>query len=305
MPRQLPGTHEQTYLVYAGTGTDLLFNRGIDLPGFASFPLLRNPETRGILAQQMQDLVDLSGRHGMGCILDTPTWMANRDRAAQVGTPAEDISAINRDAVALMDAVRQGSGRDDVLVSACVGPRHDPHGGAAPMAVSEAQDYHMEQLAALIGTAVDLVIAYTFNKPDEAAGCVLAAKALGLPIIVSFVVETDGKLDDGTPLDGAIARVDTATDAAPLFYMVNCAHPSHFSSVLTGHPRLRGAIANASKCSHAELDGSETLDDGDPNALGREIAELVRQSPALCVLGGCCGTDMRHLDRIAEEVKAL
>ena len=303
MGGHLPGTNDKTYLVYAGTGTDLLFNRGVDLPGFASFPLLKDPRTRAILAEQMQDLVALSGRHGMGCILDTPTWMANRDRAASIGTAPEEIAAINRDAAALMEEVRQGAGRDDVLVSACIGPRHDPHGSAPPMSVSEAQAYHAEQVAALVGTGIDLAIAYTFNKPDETAGCVLAAQEAGLPIIASFVVETDGRLDDGTALDAAIARVEAATDGAPLFYMVNCAHPSHFADVLTGHPRLRGAVANASTCSHAELDGSETLDDGDPDVLGREMAQLLRHNPAFCVLGGCCGTDMRHLDRIAIEVR--
>lgn len=303
MRRLLPHESDRSFLVFTGTGTDLIFNHGIELPGFASFPLLEQPEPRAVMAGQMKGLADLSREMNLGCILDAPTWMANTDRAAPHGYDAALLDAVNRDGVALMEEVRQASGRDDVLVSACIGPRHDPYADIPPMSRDEARQYHTPQMASLRETTVDLVTAYTFNHPGEAAGCILAARDAGLPIVMSLVVETDGCLDDGTPLTEAIDKIDAQTDAAAAFFMINCAHPSHFASTLTAHPRLQGVIANASRCSHAELDEAETLDDGNPQELGQEMADILQRNPAVRVFGGCCGTDMRHLRAMAEAVQ--
>ena len=305
MARRLPHESNKKFLVYAGTGTDLIFNHGIELPGFASFPLLEKPETRAVLAGQMNALVELAGEMQMGCILDAPTWMANEDRAAPLGYDAQRLVGVNRDGVALMEEVRQAAGRDDILVSACIGPRCDPYADIAPIAVEEARRYHSSQLGALRGTSVDLVTAYTFNRTSEAAGCVLAARDIGLPIIMSLVVETDGRLADGTKLVDAVEEIDRVTDDAALFFMTNCAHPTHFSHAVDNHPRLRGVIVNASSCSHSELDEAEELDEGDPGQLGREVAEIVKDNPSIQVVGGCCGTDIRHLRQMALQLAAI
>ncbi len=302
MARQLPHESDKRFLVYAGTGTDLIFNHGIDLPGFASFPLLEQPGTRAVLASQMQALADLAGQMQAGCILDAPTWMANADRAAPLGYDPQHLAAVNRDAVALMEEVRQSAGRDDILVSACIGPRYDPYADIPPMPVAEAKAYHSAQLTVLKETTVDLVTAYTFNRISEAAGCCLAAHDLDLPIIMSLVVETEGCLADGTPLGDAVSQIDDLTGSTALFYMVNCAHPTHFADALNGQDRVLGLVANASRCSHAELDEAETLDEGDPRQLGEEIAQIVRDFPAMRIIGGCCGTDMRHLRAMAQGV---
>lgn len=304
MVRKLPHESKKHFLVFAGTGTDLIFNRGIDLPGFASFPLLENAQTRAALAEQMEALVELAGQMNLGCILDTPTWMANTDRAAPLGYDVEKLVDVNRDAVELMQSVRKLAGRDDVLVSACIGPRHDPYSDALYMSVQEARDYHSVQLTVLSETDVDLVTAYTFNRLNEVVGCVQAARDAGLPIVVSLVVETDGRLVDGTTLVDAIEQIDGNTGSAPLYFMVNCAHPSHLAKAICGHPRLKGVIANASKCSHAELDEAKELDEGDPIQLGYEVAQIVKDNPSIRVIGGCCGTDMRHLRSIATKVTA-
>lgn len=302
MARLLPHEGEKKYLVYAGTGTDLIFNHGLELPGFASFPLLEQPATRSILADQMKALVGLADEMNVGCILDAPTWMANADRAAPLGYDADRLADVNRDGVALMEEVRQAADRDDVLVSACVGPRHDPYADIPPVAIDDARRYHIAQMDSLKETSVDLVTAYTFNRPSEAAGCILAARDVDLPIIMSLVVETDGCLAGGISLTDAIDQIDAATEAAALFFMVNCAHPTHFAGALEKHPRLKGIVANASRCSHAELDEADELDEGDPHQLGLEIAEIVRENRSIQVIGGCCGTDMRHLRSMAREV---
>ena len=302
MARQLLAEGEKTFLVYAGTGTDLIFNHGLELPGFASFPLLEQPDTRAILAGQMQALVDLASEMNVGCILDAPTWMANADRAAPLGYDAERLVEVNKDAASLVEDVRRAAAREDVLVSACIGPRFDPYADIPPISVDDARQYHAAQMHSLKDTNVDLVTAYTFNRPSEATGCILAARDAGLPIIMSLVVETDGCLADGTKLVDAIDQVDGESDSAAMFFMVNCAHPTHFAGSLGNHPRLKGVVANASSCSHAELDEADELDEGDPVELGKQIAKIARSNPSVQVFGGCCGTDMRHLKLIASEL---
>ncbi len=299
MKRLLPHETEQRFLIFAATGTDLIFNRGVDLPGFASFPLVEDPKAQPIIVDQMRDLLDVTAEAGLGCIIDTLTWMANRDRAAPLGYDADRLAALNRKAVDLMCDLRKEATRGDVLVALCVGPSRDAYAKSEPMSVDVARAYHAVQIGSVADKEIDLVNAYTFNQVEEAAGAVLAAKDCGVPIAVSFVVETDGCLDNGTGLEEAIDRVDGLTDEAAAYFMVNCAHPDHFSHVLTGHPRLKGFAVNASRCSHAELDDATELDDGDPEELGAQVAGLVRKFPSISIVGGCCGSDSRHMREMA------
>ncbi|MEM7744429.1 MAG: homocysteine S-methyltransferase family protein [Pseudomonadota bacterium] len=302
MKRLLPHETDQRFLVFAATGTDLIFGRGVEVPGFATFALVEDPKVQPVIVDQMRDLVNVAADSGMGCIIDTLTWMANRDRAAPLGYDAERLAALNRTAVALMCDLREEAARDDVLVALCIGPSRDPYARLEPMTVAAARAYHAIQIASVADAGVDLVHAYTFNQVEEAAGAVLAATDHGLPIAVAFVVETDGCLDNGTGLEEAIDRVDALTSGAAAYFMVNCAHPDHFSDVLTGHPRLKGIAVNASRCSHAELDDATELDDGDPEELAAEVARLVCQYPSLSIVGGCCGSDMRHMKQMAERI---
>lgn len=304
MSRLLPHETDQRFLVFAATGTDLIFNRGVELPGFASFPLVEDPKVQPVIVDQMRDLVKVAAEADLGCIIDTLTWMANRDRAAPLGYGADRLAALNRNAVAMMCGLRAESARDDVLVALCIGPSRDAYAQLAPMTVENARAYHAVQIGSVADAGIDLVNAYTFNQVEEAAGAVLAARDCGVPIALSFVVETDGRLDNGTGLEEAIDRVDALTDGAAAYFMVNCAHPDHFSHVLTGHPRLKGIAVNASRCSHAELDNATELDDGDPKELGEEVARLCRTFPELSVVGGCCGSDMRHMREMAAGIRA-
>ena len=140
------------------------------------------------------------------------------------------------------------------------------------------------------------------NYAEEASGIARAAREAGMPVALSFTVETDGRLPTGQPLNEAIAQVDSETGAYPAYYMINCAHPTHFDTVLAPESewinRIGGLRANASRMSHAELDEAEELDAGDPVELGQEYADLKRHLPNLTVLGGCCGTDHRHIEQI-------
>ncbi|MDQ2089077.1 homocysteine S-methyltransferase family protein [Marimonas arenosa] len=303
MKRPLPHQTDRKFLVFAATGTDLIFNRGVDLPGFASFPLNEDPDARPIVVDQMRDLIKVAKQAGTGCIIDTLTWMANRDRAAPLGYDEERLAALNRTAVAMMRGLQDEYAEDDdVLLALCVGPSRDAYAQLEPMTVEAAREYHRAQIGAVSDTGIDLVNAYTFNQVEEAAGVVLAAGDFDVPVALSLVVETDGRLDNGQKLEEAIAEIDALTDAGAAYFMVNCAHPDHFSHVLTGNPRLQGIVVNASRCSHAELDDATELDDGDPEELGAEVARLVEAYPSLSVIGGCCGTDLRHLREMARRV---
>ena len=199
--------------------------------------------------------------------------------------------------------LRQQQSDATVVVSGCVGPRGDAYADLGSMTVEEAADYHSAQVAVLADCGVDLVSGLTLTNIDEAIGIVHAAQASGVPVVISFTVETNGALPTGMALAEAVQAVDDATDGGPAYYMVNCAHPDHLDGVLgQTEPqleRVKGIRANASRLSHAELDESEQLDDGDPHEFGMQLAALHTQRPHLNVLGGCCGTDSRHIAAIA------
>lgn len=245
----------------------------------------------------------------LGMILDTPTWRANADWGKQLGYSDATLADANRRSVDLLCELRDAhEGSAAMVISGCIGPRGDGYNPATWMGEDEAEAYHSGQIAAFAETDADLVSALTMTYQEEAIGVARAAKSAGLPVVVSFTVETDGRLPTGQSLADAIAAVDRATERAPAYYMINCAHPTHFADALAaGEPgldRLRGVRVNASRLSHAELDEAEELDDGDPLELGRQCSDLRRRFAHLNVLGGCCGTDPRHIEAIANACAA-
>ena len=280
--------------------TTLIFENGLELPEFASFVLLDDPDGREALREYYASYVSLAREHGVGIILDTPTWRANADWGARLGYSAEQLEDINRRGVGLLEELREESREPPVVISGCVGPRGDAYRVDDAMEPDEAQRYHAAQVKTFADTSADLVTAYTLTYPDEAIGFVRAAREAGIPSVVSFTVETDGRLPDGGGLGEAVLAVDEATDGAAAYFMINCAHPTHFEDVLTGPwlERVLGIRANASSKSHAELDESTELDSGDPVALAAQYAALRPLLPQLTVVGGCCGTDMRHIREI-------
>ena len=237
-------------------------------------------------------------------VLDTATWRANADWGELLGYSAEALDEANRDAVALLRAaVARHSAR--VVVSGAVGPRGDGYVIDRLMSADEAQGYHEPQVRSLASAGVDVVSAITMTYANEAIGVARAAAEAGIPSVISFTVETDGRLPSGQALADAVAAVDSATGRAPAYYMVNCAHPTHFAHVLDGSPpleRIRGVRVNASAKSHAELDEAEELDMGDPTELAAHVASLRGSLPNLWVFGGCCGTDHRHIAAFAAAV---
>jgi homocysteine S-methyltransferase len=305
-PHVLPQLADEVALTDGGIETTLIFDDGFDLPEFAAFVLLDDRAGRAALERYFAAYLAVADRDGRAIVLETPTWRANAACGDKLGYDRDRLAAVNRDAVALLEGFRVGRGPDQrpVVVSGCIGPRGDGYDPGEPMAVDAARRYHREQIETFADTGADLVTAITMTSTAEATGVALAAQALDVPAVISFTVETDGSLPTGETLRDAVETVEDRTGGSPAYYMINCAHPTHFAGVLeAGAPwttRIRGIRANASKRSHDELDEAADLDAGDPGELAGEYAELRRQHPHLTVLGGCCGTSDRHIAAISE-----
>jgi homocysteine S-methyltransferase len=294
---------ETVVITDAGLETWLLFDHGVDLPAFAAYPLAGTADGRLLLNDYYARYIAIADAVGAAVVLEAPTWRANPDWAATLGHDRVQLARLIRASIDVVDGLR-GQWRSDqpFIVGAAIGPRGDGYRVDTAMTADEAAGYHAFQLNCMAGTPVDVATALTICYSDEAIGIARAARSAGLPVVISFTLETDGHLPSGMALSDAIEATDRATDRYPLHYMVNCAHPSHFAHVLDGGAwldRLRGVRANASSKSHAELDEATELDAGDPDDLAAWYVELTRRLPSLHVLGGCCGTDHRHVDAIA------
>ncbi len=304
----LPQMTGGLFLTDGGIETTLIYHEGFELPYFAAFDLLRRPEGRDALWDYYARYAEIARAKGLGFILESATWRASSDWGELLGYSAEDLAEANRQAITLLHDLRRTyeTAATPMVVSGCVGPRGDGYDPRDKMTSVEAESYHGRQIAVFAEAGVDMVTAITMNYAEEAIGLARAASSAGLPVAISFTVETDGRLPTGQTLKDAIEWVDEATRAAPAYYMINCAHPDHFAHSLTGREawmqRLRGLRANASRLSHAALDAVEGLDSGDPQEFGQLHGELRHRFGHINVFGGCCGTDDRHIAAITDAV---
>jgi S-methylmethionine-dependent homocysteine/selenocysteine methylase len=302
----LPQLGEMPFLTDGGLETTLIFHDGHDLPYFAAYDLLTRDGGEDALRRYFEPYVRIALARGVGIVLETPTWRANPDWAARIGHSGHRLEALNRRAVELLQELRDELETEatPIVVSGCVGPRGDGYVVGETMTGDEAANYHGAQIRSFAEAGVDVVTGITLTYADEALGIVRAAEAVGLPVVISFTVETDGRLPSGQALGEAIDEVDALSDGAAAYFMLNCAHPSHFYDVLEPGSRwtdrIRGLRANASRLSHAELDEAEELDMGDPEELAHEYVALRERLPRLTILGGCCGTDHRHVEAMGE-----
>jgi len=306
MPRyrnELPQLTGNLFLTDGGLETTLVFHEGIDLPEFAAFVLLENEDGREILRNYYRKYANIAREHTVGFILESMTWRASEDWGRKLGYTSEQIADFNRKSITLLQDIRSEFDSDlpYLVISGCIGPRGDAYSPDISMTVDEAQAFHRTQIATFGETEADMVAAFTIPNISEGIGIALAASAENMPVVISFTVETDGRLPSGELLKNAIEQVDAATGNTPVYFMVNCAHPTHFIDLLRGEPwtkRIRAVRANASTKSHAELDSATELDEGNPVELSAQYKDLVGTLENLNVLGGCCGTDHRHIEEI-------
>ncbi len=305
--KNLPQLTGRTFITDGGQETTLIFHDGIELPEFAGFTLLKDARGRRALLRYYRPYLEIAAQHGMGMILESPTWRSNPDWGTKLGYSEKALSDINMAGIDLIEDLRTLFETDStpVVVSGCVGPRGDGYIPSALMTAQEAESYHRAQIEVFAASTADMVTALTMNYVEEAIGIVNAATACNMPVVISFTLETDGNLPTGQTLQAAVEATDAATGSAPAYYMINCAHPAHFSHTLYSQDgawlsRLRGLRANASQLSHAELNEALTLDAGDPIQLGQQYHALRSTLTELNVLGGCCGTDHRHVNEICK-----
>ena len=305
---RLPQLDGPIFLTDGGLETTLVFHEKIDLPYFAAFDLLRTSEGEHTLRAYFERYDGVAREQRRGLVLETPTWRASPDWGARLGYDAAQLAAANRRSVELLAELRSGieSRETPLVISGNLGPRGDGYRADARMTPGQARDYHRGQVETFADSAADMVAAFTMTHTGEAIGIVLAAREAGMPVAIAFTTETDGRLPSGETLAEAIEQTDHATAGYPAYYMINCAHPTHIAPALEHsgdwRERVRGLRANASRRSHAELDESTELDAGDPAELAREYRELRRAFPHLAVVGGCCGTDERHVGEIGRAI---
>ena len=297
------------YIMDGGLETTLIFKNGYNLPEFAAFPLLDQEKGRATLRDYYLSYIHVARKNGYGFILEGPTYRASSSWGQKLGYDRDELKRINTEAISFLTDLKNNFAdvNSPMLVSGCIGPQGDGYQIDRKLTVEQAEAYHQAQIGHFEQAGADLVAAYTINYTDEAIGIVRAAEKQGIAAVISFTVETDGRLPSGQPLGEAISQVDAESGSGPAYYMINCAHPSHFKHILTGDrdwlERIRGIRANASNKSHAELDDSEELDRGDVAEFGEENADLTHLLPNLHIFGGCCGTDHQHIEEICHRIE--
>lgn len=306
---QLPLKSGIPFITDAGLETELVFHENYDLPEFASFPLLKSIKGREDISHYFAHYVDIARSQHIGLVLEAPTWRASRDWGYKLGYNQDELDWFNQEAISLLDDIR-GQAKLDTpcVISGCIGPRYDGYNPEHYMSADEAENYHTRQIKTFSKTSADLITALTMTSINEALGVVRAAKAHDMPVVISFTTETDGKLPSGESLRLAIETIDRETYAYPFYYMINCAHPTHFQSELSSEDkntsmwmkRIGGVRANASCKSHAELDESTELDSGNPVELGQQYKALQSRLSNMSVIGGCCGTNHHHVHEMAQ-----
>ncbi|HKS11667.1 MAG TPA: homocysteine S-methyltransferase family protein [Pseudomonas sp.] len=308
----LPQLGGNLFLTDGGIETTLVFHEGVELPHFAAFHLMHDVEGKALLRKCYSAYADIAKAFKTGLILEAPTWRASADWGQRLGYTPRMLENANRQSVALLEGIRAAYEPEvtPLVISGCLGPREDAYRLGNKMSAQGARHYHSAQVQTFADTEADMLCAMTLNYIDEGTGIALAARDANMPLALSFTVETDGKLPEGPSLREAIEQVDQQTDGYPQYYMINCAHPSHFEAVLSDDAgpwlkRVRGIRANASSKSHAELDEATELDSGDPKALAAQYAGLKRHHDQLNIFGGCCGTDAHHVREIARACAPL
>ncbi len=303
----IPQLSGPLFLTDGGLETDMIFNHGIELPCFSAINLMRTEYGRLKLQRYYSEYLGLARKNRAGFILESPTWRASTDWAEPMGLGQQELANLNRQAIRMLIRMKQDNiSSIPVCVSGCIGPRGDGYVDELAMDPAAAYAYHAPQIKLLADSGVDVVSALTMTNINEALGITQAAADVGVPVVISFTVETDGRLSGGESLASAIAAVDTLSSVSPRYYMINCAHPEHFARIIDSGTRwarrIGGLRVNASRCSHQELDNSDTIDDGNPEELAHDVAAVVELMPWLAVIGGCCGTDYRHIRAISSQL---
>jgi len=308
--KTFPPRHEgQLFLTDDGIETEIMYKWGFELPHFAMYPLLDNPDAMAAMRGMYRRYLDVVARHRLSALMGGLDYRASPDWGALLGYSREGLAEANLRSIAFLRELAAEYADDiaQILIAGYVGPRGDAYKVNRTITAPEAEDYHAAQLATLREADVDLAWALTFNNIPEAIGVARAAAGIGVPLAISFTLDGASRLSSGPSLAEAIETVEAATGAAaPAFYTLNCSHPLEFEPALSTQgdwiERVRGFRPNASKMDKIALCKLGHLEEGDPVELGRLMGALARRYPHMDVWGGCCGTGDVHLDEIARNL---
>jgi S-methylmethionine-dependent homocysteine/selenocysteine methylase len=265
--------------------------------------LIYDDAGRQRLTALYESYISVAQNAGVPIAVCTPTWRANPDRIARAGTKSD----VNRDAVAYLDRLRSvvRSRPTEVFIGGLVGCKNDCYKPEQGLSTNEARTFHRRQINELADAGVDFLIAQTLPAVPEALGIALAMAETDTPYIISFVIDSKGRILDGTTLEEAFTEIDSAPGRPPLGFMINCAYPSFLNAheqPETVLKRLVGYQANASSRDHSELDGSDSLLADDLEDWGNRMIELNNRY-GIKILGGCCGTGREHLEFIVQGIE--
>lgn len=297
------------YLSEGGTETELMYKYGFELPEFAMFPLLNNPDAVSKMREMFRSYLEVVAVNGMCALMGGLDYRASPDWGERLGYSPEGLAEANHHALAFLREIADEYTTDiqEILIQGVIGPRGDAYERNETITENEAEDYHSVQLKTLKEADVDLALAMTFNNIRESIGVARAAAKVGVPLAISFIVNSESKLDTGQSLGEAIATIDAETNHAPEFYSVNCCHPIEYEPAIESYDwinRVRGVRPNASKRDKIALCQLGHLEDGDPVELGQQCGDLARRYPHMDIWGGCCGTWDNHLNEIAKNIVA-
>ena len=255
-----------------------------------------------------QQYLDIGHKYNLPLVLSTPTWRASRERIEKAGYAKMDVNADN---FRFLDAIRKSYGEyaGKIVISGLLSCRGDAYNQSEALTANDAHAFHAWQANRLAEAGVDFLLAATLPAFSEAAGLARALAATGKPYIISFLTRSEGTMLDGTPLKDVISKIDTDVNPKPIAYMVNCTHTSFFKSAMmhaahssaTVRKRIAGLFANTAALKPEELDNSEELVEEDPQTFGKSVAGLHTEL-GMKILGGCCGTDDRHIDSLAKRL---
>ena len=277
-------------------------------PDIVNSAFIYDKDRRNAISGIYRQYLDIGLKYNLPLLLSTPTWRANRERIAKAGYEKTDV---NGDNFRFLDGMRKNYGEyaNKVVICGLLSCRGDAYNQAEALASTDAHEFHSWQANRLAESGVDFLLAATLPALSEATGLAKALAATGKPYIMSFLFRPEGTMLDSTPLKDAISIIDSEVNPKPIAYMANCTHASIFKTAMmhvthssaTVRNRVAGLLANTAALNPEELDDSEELVEEDPQIFGQSVANLHAEL-GMKILGGCCGTDDRHIDNLAKRL---
>lgn len=295
-----------------GIETRIMFETNLSMdPELQVAALVPDPDGAAALRSIYESYIKAAGEFGLPIVIGTPTFRASLNFARRAGHGGEEsVRELNVGAVRLLRQLREDSDHRPIFIAGVIGPSGDAYTPGDALGAPEAAAYHRLQTEVLAEEGVEFLFAPTFPAVDEALGVAMAMGRSGLPYVVSFVLDTAGRVLDGTPLTAAIERIDNEALPPPLYYSISCVYPDVAARALEDAARdsktLVGRIAelkaNGSPLGTDELVRLDHIEATPPEPFAELLWSLHESHPVLRVIGGCCGTDDRHIRALAERM---